>query len=134
MALQKAKGFRSVAAQELGMSIRGPNERIRKSEALKQLLRDIESFWPDKTEERLFGAIARGDLAAKCFHLKYKGHARGYVEQREELLGTAIGELHEVAKPLDLVLTFCDEVNPNAPTGTTADPERNPGATDSWQV
>ena len=59
LALQKAKGFRRVAAQELGMSIRGLNERIRKSEGLKQLLRDIESFWLDKTEEKLFEAIER---------------------------------------------------------------------------
>jgi len=126
LALQKAKGFRRVAAQELGMSIRGLNERIRKSEGLKQLLRDIESFWLDKTEEKLFEAIERGDLAAICFHLKYEGRARGYVERREQLPGIGVGEFDEVTKPRDLVLNFVDTVNPNAPNGTTADPERSP--------
>jgi hypothetical protein len=128
LALQKARGFRSVAAQELGMSINGLNKRIRQSEDLKQLLRDIENFWLDKTEQKLFEAIERGDLAAICFHLKHKGRARGYGEWREQLLGIAIGEFDEVTKPPDLVLKFVDAVNPNAPSGTTADPDAALGA------
>jgi hypothetical protein len=127
LALQKAKGFRSVAAKELGMSINGLNKRIRANEELKQLLRDINDYWLDKTEIKLFEAIDAGDLTAIIFHLKYKGRHRGWVERRERLLGIAIGEFDEVTKPPDLVLNVVNAVNPNAPSGTTADPKRSSG-------
>jgi|SRR5215469_5308285 len=122
MALNEARGFRSDAALALGMSIHSLNERIRNSVALQNRLRDIEDYWLDKTENKLFAAIDAGDTTAMIFHLKCKGKRRGWCERQEIVVGGSVTmefEDSSVRKPPRLVLGFSDEVNKNAPDGTT---------------
>lgn len=125
LALQKARGFRSIAAQILEMTPRALNKRIAETPNLIAAMQDIEHYWLDHTEIKLFEAIDAGNVEAIKFYLKCKGKKRGWLEARDYyVMGIAIGgtewEDQGQHKAPDLVLGFVDAVNPNAPDGTSA--------------
>lgn len=81
-ALQKAGGFVSHAAQQLGVTPSAVTNRVSRSEELKQILDDARYTHLDIAEVELLKAMKRGESWAVCFFLKCQGKGRGYVERQ----------------------------------------------------
>lgn len=139
VALQKARGWISIAAQLLDMTQVGLRKRIREHPELKQWLVDIREHWLDQSEIRLFRAIDAGDQRAIEFHLLTQGKHRGWVKNFNMLLTPNLGTVPAIpllesgqvggdiehspggldaGVPPQLHVHFVTEINVNAPSGT----------------
>ena len=81
-ALQKAGGFVSHAAKQLGVVNSAIHNRIARSPELKTVLDDARCVHLDIAEVELLKAMKRGEAWAVCFFLKCQGKDRGYVEKQ----------------------------------------------------
>ena len=81
-ALQKAGGFISHAAKQLGVTNGTVHHRINKSPELQEILEDARYTHLDIAEVELLKAMKRGESWAVCFFLKCQGKGRGYVERQ----------------------------------------------------
>ena len=82
-ALRTAKGFRTQAAELLGVSHQAVSERIKNSKALQKIDEELKEELLDFAESKLLKAIKNDASWAICFFLKCKGKKRGYVERQE---------------------------------------------------
>lgn len=81
-ALQKAGGFVSHAAKQLGVVNSAIHNRIARSPELKAILDDARCTHLDLAEVELLKAMKRGEAWAVCFFLKCQGKGRGYIERQ----------------------------------------------------
>lgn len=84
VALRKAGGFLTGAANLLGISPSSLCERIAKYPELKQIQDEIKESYLDMAETALLKKIKSGDLGAMCFYLKCQGKKRGYIEKEAQ--------------------------------------------------
>lgn len=107
-ALEKARGFISIAARVIGCSQNTIRERIKTSKDVGEAHRDINESNVDLSESKLLIAIDRGDVGAIKFHLEHKGADRGYGNKHEieiKTPGAAILEQVTVAD-IDRILSM----------------------------
>jgi len=83
-ALRKGMGFKTHAAQALGITLSAVCQRIKKSEHLQKVLREIEETNSDFVESKLYRLIHRDNPAAIFFYLKCKCKNRGYIERDKD--------------------------------------------------
>lgn len=83
-ALRRHMGIVAMAAKELGISRQALGQRIRRSAALKEALRDIEQTCVDAAEGTLLHLVlVVKDPASVRFYMERKGKDRGYAARTE---------------------------------------------------
>jgi hypothetical protein len=82
-ALRASGGFYAAAGAMLGISGSGVGYRVRRSEHLKQVVKDTKENMLDIAESELLKKIKSGNMTALCFFLKCRGKERGYIERSE---------------------------------------------------
>ena len=82
-ALNKARGFISIAARILRCSANTIRHRIESSDAVRDAYDEINEANLDLSESKLLLAIDKGDVSAIKFHLEHKGAWRGYAPRHE---------------------------------------------------
>jgi hypothetical protein len=80
------RGNVSAIARALRMPRSSVHVKIQEDDALRQLLADEREKMLDDAEDKLGGAVRKGEAWAVCFTLKTQGKERGYTE-RQELTG-----------------------------------------------
>ena len=85
-AIERAKGFLTIAAKKMGVTYQAIWNRMQRSEKIRDIVEQIRESHLDFSEIKLLKNITRGDPASIFFHLKCLGKKRGYVE-RQELAG-----------------------------------------------
>lgn len=82
-AIQRADGYVSTAAANLGVARATVYRFIEKYPKVREALADAREAQVDFAEGVLQGLIAEGNVAAVIFYLKTQGKQRGYVERTE---------------------------------------------------
>ena len=103
--LEKAGGFRSRVAKQLGVTVSAVTHRIQRSEYLRDVCRTVEETVLDMAEASLLKAAQNGEPWAVTFILKCKGRKRGWVERQDLVFGSEVDappppfviELHDPA-------------------------------------
>lgn len=85
--LEKAGGFRSRLARQLGVSSSAISHRIKRSKYLSEACKTIEDAVLDMAEANLIKAAKEGEPWAITFILKCKGKKRGWIERQEIAFG-----------------------------------------------
>ena len=85
--LEKAGGFRTRLAKQLGVSSSAITHRIKRSKYLTEACKTIEETVLDLAEAALIAAAQRGEPWAVTFILKCKGRKRGWIERQEFTFG-----------------------------------------------
>lgn len=78
VALRKAQGFTSVAAQMLGVTVRAVNKRIKGSKTLQRVTEELREFNLDVAESKLLAKVNSGETKAIFYFLNNQGKKRGY--------------------------------------------------------
>lgn len=81
--LEKAGGFKSRLAKQLGISVSAVCHRIKRSKYLQEQCKTIEETVLDMAEAGLLKAAQNGEPWAITFILKCKGRKRGWVERQD---------------------------------------------------
>ena len=81
--LEKAGGFKTRVAKQLGITLSAVCHRIKRSEYLREQCKSIEETVLDMAEAALLKAVNEGEAWAITFVLKCKGKKRGWVERSE---------------------------------------------------
>ena len=103
--LEKAGGFKSRVAKQLGISVSAVCHRIQRSEYLRDACRTVEETVLDLAEASLVRAAQNGEAWAVTFILKCKGRKRGWIERNDVVFGSEMDappppfviELHDPA-------------------------------------
>ena len=82
-ALEKSRGFISIAARVAGCSPNTIRARLKSSKEVAEAYDEINEANIDLSESKLLLAIDAGDVGAIKFHLEHKGAARGYAPKQE---------------------------------------------------
>lgn len=82
-ALKKSNGLISHAAELLDVSAPAIHDRIKRSERLQEVRRQIEQQLIDDSENVVYHHMKSKNLTAAIFHLKTKGKNRGWIEKHE---------------------------------------------------
>ena len=82
-ALQKSNGFKSVAAENLGVTVNTINNYFNRYPELNDALKDIKEKTIDFAESKLMELIKEKDKTAIIFYLKTQAKHRGYIERVE---------------------------------------------------
>lgn len=90
--LEKAGGFKSRLAKQLGISVSAVCHRIKRSKYLQDQCKTIEETVLDMAEAGLLKAAQNGEPWAITFILKCKGRKRGWVE-RQDVAFSGVDEL-----------------------------------------
>ena len=85
--LDKAGGFKSRVAKQLGVSVSAVCHRIKRSKFLTETCRTIEETVLDLAEASLIKAAQNGEPWAVTFILKCKGRKRGWIERQDIAFG-----------------------------------------------
>lgn len=85
--LEKAGGFRSRLARQLGVSSSAISHRIKRSKYLSEACKTIEDAVLDMAEANLIKAAKEGEPWAITFILKCKGRSRGWIERQDVAFG-----------------------------------------------
>lgn len=104
--LQKAGGYKSRVALQLGVSISAITHRIARSEYLREACKTIEDTLLDMGEASLIKKVQEGEGWAVTFFLKCKGRKRGWIERHDLAFGN--GEF-DVPPPPFVVEPFDSE-------------------------
>ena len=75
--LRATGGFISQAAKQLGVTQQAISKRIKESEHLQAVRKEVDDSYLDLAESKLIKKINKEDLGAICFYLKCKGKHRG---------------------------------------------------------
>ena len=75
--LEKAGGFKTRVAKQLGITLSAVCHRIKRSEYLREQCKSIEETVLDMAEAALLKAVNEGEAWAITFVLKCKGKKRG---------------------------------------------------------
>lgn len=102
--LEKAGGFKSRVAQQLGVSTSAICHRIKRSKFLTETCLTIEERILDLAEASLIKAAQNGEPWAVQFILKCKGRKRGWIERQDIAFG---GDPEALPPPI--VLNVHDE-------------------------
>lgn len=102
--LDKAGGFKSRVAKQLGVSVSAVCHRIKRSKFLTETCRTIEETVLDLAEASLIKAAQNGEPWAVTFILKCKGRKRGWIERQDIAFG---GDPEALPPPI--VLNVHDE-------------------------
>ena len=93
-ALKDTKGMLYLAAKKLGCSPDTVRNRLKKTEALRNLQEALRGETTDTAELKLYTAILAGEPWAVQFYLKTQAKDRGYTERTEtEISGSEGGEI-----------------------------------------
>lgn len=87
MMLEKAGGFKSRVAKQLGISVSAVCHRIQRSEYLREACKTVEETILDLAEASLVAAAQKGEPWAVTFILKCKGRKRGWIERQDVVFG-----------------------------------------------
>ena len=87
MMLEKAGGFKSRVAKQLGISVSAVCHRIQRSEYLREACKTVEETILDLAEASLVKAAQNGEPWAVTFILKCKGRKRGWIERQDVVFG-----------------------------------------------
>jgi len=85
--LEKAGGFKSRLAKQLGITVGAVCHRIQRSAYLKEACKTIEETVLDLAEAGLIKAAQNGEPWAITFILKCKGRKRGWIERQDLAFG-----------------------------------------------
>lgn len=85
--LEKAGGFRTRVAKQLGITASAVTHRIKRSKYLTEVCKTVEETILDLAEAQLIKAAQEGEAWAITFILKCKGRKRGWVERQEIAFG-----------------------------------------------
>lgn len=99
--LEKAAGFKSRLAKQLGISTSAVCHRIQRSEYLREACKTIEDTVLDLAESKLLEAVKNGEAWAITFVLKCKGRKRGWIEKQDMVFG---GEMEAPPPPFVIEL------------------------------
>jgi hypothetical protein len=97
-AIKQSGGFISIAAEQLGITVAGVSQRIKKSEELQKVVDDIEEKRLDLAESKLIANIKANDQRAIEFYIRHKGRRRGYIPVDSHII--------ETDKPLEIKVTW----------------------------
>ncbi len=103
-ALVKNGGFVSLTAKALGVSPNAIYSRIKKSELLQRVKKEIDEAHLDLAESKLVKGIKAGEWEHVKFMLQYKGSSRGYVKSQKvenNVNVDAVGKVAEILDKLD---------------------------------
>lgn len=81
--IERANGFLTIAAQNLGCTYQAIWNRQKRNKKIKEAIEAIRETHIDLSEHQLIKNIKAGDTTAIIFHLKCLGKKRGYVERQE---------------------------------------------------
>jgi predicted transcriptional regulator len=96
--LEKAGGFKTRVAKQLGITLSAVCHRIKRSEYLREQCKSIEETVLDMAEAALLKAVNEGEAWAITFVLKCKGKKRGWVERSE----LAFANAEELPPPITI--------------------------------
>jgi hypothetical protein len=97
----KNKGWMTVTASELGITLKSLVHRVSKSPYLQEVRHDVQEKDLDNTEAALEELIKEKNVASILFKLKCKGGKRGWVEKKDKLILENINNtLSDIAKKL----------------------------------
>lgn len=82
-AITAAKGFVTVAAQALGVSVKAVYSAAERHPEVREALEMAREQMLDIAEGALYKNIQAGDNTAIIFFLKTQGKKRGYIERQE---------------------------------------------------
>lgn len=85
--LEKAGGFRSRVAKQLGVSTSAISHRVKRSKYLTETVKTIEEAVLDLAEAMLIQKAREGEAWAVTFILKCKGRKRGWIERQDIAFG-----------------------------------------------
>lgn len=85
--LERAGGFRTRVAKQLGISASAVTHRIKRSKYLSDVCRTVEETVLDMAEAQLLKAAQNGEPWAITFILKCKGRKRGWIERQDIAFG-----------------------------------------------
>lgn len=85
--LEKAGGFKSRVAAQLGVSTSAICHRIKRSKYLTETCLSIEERILDLAEAAVIKAVQKGDVEAAKYILKCKGRKRGWIERQDITFG-----------------------------------------------
>lgn len=96
-AIRAAGGVPSVIAEKLGCSTQNIGQRIRGSDRLQAVMKEVESKLIDMCEVGFIKAIQTGDLNTMRWYAEKKGKSRGYGNKVENSINHAQLEAFLVA-------------------------------------
>jgi len=82
-AIKLKRGNISAVARSFDVSRNAIDNRINKSEVLKEALQEARNTMLDNAETALYEDALNGNTTALIFFLKTQGKSRGYIERQE---------------------------------------------------
>lgn len=111
--LYMARGFLSVAARRLGISIKSVRGYIERDELCRMAIDEAEDIKLDFAEAKLLQKVKSGDIASIIFYLRTKGRVRGYTEKPLEEGEALRQQEQEIVRQAGLVNERLNQVQTN---------------------
>lgn len=99
-ALEKSLGIVTTACKTVGIDRSTHYDWLKKDEAYKKAVDDIENITLDFAESQLHRQIKDGNTASTIFYLKTRGRKRGYIEKDRNDSEDLIEGFKDIAKAL----------------------------------